>query len=213
MRSSTLDTSSDISRALVSIERASASARRLVEARAARRERAARARDHRERRAQIVRDRREQRVAQALALGRDARRLRPVSASRARSSARPIWPRTSRADGAARAAARAGDSPAAPRARRAARAITQRQVQRRRGRQRVGCRAPRACRDRTHCATARSAPRTNRPAAARAGIELAVRVSGSSTTAWHSKTSATCLTATRAMLAVPRVAASSRLIA
>ena len=77
MRSSTFETSSDISRAFVSIECASATRGRFVEARAARRERAAGAGHHRERRAQVVRDRREQRIAQALGLRGDARRLPP----------------------------------------------------------------------------------------------------------------------------------------
>ena len=75
VRSSTLEMSSDISRARASMVRASAVASALVERRPMLRERAARARHHRQRRAQVVRDRCQQRVAQALALRRDARRL------------------------------------------------------------------------------------------------------------------------------------------
>ncbi len=66
----------DISCACSSIDCARDSPRRRLQRRAVAGQRAGRARDHRQWRAQVVRDRREQRVAQALALRRDARRRR-----------------------------------------------------------------------------------------------------------------------------------------
>ena len=71
MRSRTLETSSDISRALVSIAACEADSRRLIELRAAFRECAAGASDHRERGAQIMRYRSQQSIAQAFPFRRE----------------------------------------------------------------------------------------------------------------------------------------------
>ena len=130
-----------MSRAFASIERASSRARRIVERRAARDQRRRGAGHRGERRAQVVRDRSEQRVAQRLALGRDARagrRLREPRAlerqadlARERLEQVPLLgqqhaPRIARLHGQHTEAA-------AP--------IAERQIERRRGRQRIGAQA------------------------------------------------------------------------
>ncbi len=181
-----------------------------------RRERAARAGHHRERRAQVVRDRREQRVAQALALGRDARCLGGFRQPRALERERRSGPRRSRAGAAAPAAARAGgcvgrtaSTPSVSRpARRAADTAPARPATCR-------SRSPPGGRDPPPTARPRDPRRgtSRRSARSRGYLQLAARRPASRTTRRHSNTSATCRTATRAMLAMPRVAASSRLIA
>ena len=65
----------------------------------------------------------------------------------------------------------------------------------------------------THCATARSAPRSEPGVLAPRGWRMRPAASGNSTTAWLSNTSLTCRTAARAIGSWPRVAASSRVIA